>query len=314
MTKHLKTSTLKNWQHSHDFNLEDQRGERNTLYVLILTLLTMIVEIVAGTIYGSMALLSDGWHMGTHVAAFLITLFAYYYVRKHKQTNKFTFGPSKVSVLVGYTSAIALLLVALIMLVESAIRLFSPQTILFEEAIFVAVIGLIVNIISVFLLKDDHHHHHGDAHEHHHDHNLRAAYMHVLADALTSILAIVALVLGKYFGFKFLDPIMGIVGALIISRWAWGLLSQTGPILLDQSIDAHYQKNIIDCIEKEKHQHVSDIHIWKVSSDHFAAIISIVSVAPLSVSDYKTLLIPFKKLAHISIEVNNAEYEVQNSQ
>ncbi|AGH82201.1 cation efflux family protein [Psychromonas sp. CNPT3] len=311
MTKHLETSTLKNWQHSHDFNQQDKRGERNTLYVLILTLLTMIVEIVAGTFYGSMALLADGWHMGTHVAAFLITLFAYYYVRKHKETNKFAFGPSKVSVLAGYTSAIALLLVAVIMLVESAMRLFSPQTIRFEEAIFVAVIGLIVNIISVFLLKGDHHHHHdhhhGEVHEHHQDHNLRAAYIHVLADALTSILAIVALVLGKYLGFKFLDPIMGIVGALIISRWAWGLLSQTGPILLDQSIDAHYQKEIIDCIENEKHQHVSDIHIWKVSSDHYAAIISIVSVTPLSVSDYKALLIPFKKLAHISIEVNSAQ-------
>lgn len=300
MKKHRESLKLKNWQHSHDFNQQDRRAERNTLYVLILTLITMLIEIVAGNIYGSMALLADGWHMGTHVAAFLITLFSYYYVRKHKHSNKFTFGPSKVSVLAGYSSAIALLLVALIMFVESVIRLFSPQTIFFEEAIFVAVIGLLVNIVSVFLLKDAHH---DDLH--HHDHNIRAAYIHVLADALTSILAIGALVLGKYFGFKFLDPIMGMVGALIISRWAWGLLVQTGPILLDQSIDIHYKKNIVDCIEKEKYQYVSDIHIWKVSSSHFATIISIVSMQPLDVTAYKELLTPFKKLAHITIEVNH---------
>ncbi|WP_022942366.1 CDF family Co(II)/Ni(II) efflux transporter DmeF, partial [Psychromonas hadalis] len=285
-------TAVQNWQHQHSFTQENNQGERNTLYVLILTVVTMVAEIIAGMIYGSMALLADGWHMGTHAAAFLITLFAYYYARKHKNSAKFAFGPSKVSVLAGFSSAIALLLVALIMIAESTLRLFSPQDIYFKEAIFVALIGLTVNVISVFLLKDHHSHDHHHAHcddlhnnhhdEHHHDHNLRAAYFHVLADALTSILAIVALLLGMYFGLSFLDPVMGIVGALIISRWAWGLLTQTGPILLDKSIDPHYKQQIINCIESEPDQQISDIHIWKISADHFAAIISVVSVQPLT--------------------------------
>lgn len=296
--------SIKQWQHSHEFNRDNEKGERNALYVLILTLVTMFAEIIAGTVYGSMALLADGWHMGTHAVAFLITLFAYYYVRKHKNSDKYAFGPSKVSVLAGFSSAIALLLVALVMIVESLVRLFSPQDIFFQEAIFVALIGLTVNIVSVFLLKDHHSHdHHRDHHLH--DHNLRAAYFHVLADALTSILAIVALLLGKYFGLGFLDPVMGVVGAVIISRWVWALMKQTGPILLDKSIDPHYKKAIIDCIESEQLQRVSDIHIWKISADHFAAIISVVSRQPLTIVEYKKLLASFDKLTHLTIEVNN---------
>lgn len=327
MNNSNRDASIQDWQHAHDFNQDNHQGERNTLYVLILTIVTMLAEILAGTIYGSMALLADGWHMGTHAAAFLITLFAYYYVRKHKNSDKYAFGPSKVSVLAGYSSAIALLLVALVMIVESALRLFNPQEIYFQEAIFVALIGLTVNVVSVFLLKDhhshdhhhghahhnDHHHghddahhsdHHNEHHEKHDDHNLRAAYFHVLADALTSILAIVALLLGKYFGLGFLDPLMGIVGAVIISRWAWGLMQQTAPILLDQGIDAHYKQSIVNCIESEAEQRVSDIHIWKISADHFAAVISVVSAQPYDVEHYKTLLAPFDKLAHLTIEVN----------
>jgi len=314
MTDYTRDTAIKGWLHPHEFCVGNDQGERNTLYVLLLTVLTMFAEIIAGTIYGSMALLADGWHMGTHAAAFLITLFAYYYARKHKESDKYAFGPSKVSVLAGYSSAIALLLVALLMIVESTLRLFNPQDIYFHEAILVALIGLSVNVVSAFLLKDhhshDHHHDHDDhhQHEHHHhdDHNLRAAYFHVLADALTSILAIVALLLGKYFGLGFLDPVMGIVGALIISRWAWGLMQQTGPILLDQGIDPLYKEKIIDCIESSDDQWVSDIHIWKVSADHFAAMISVVAVQPLSAAHYKDLLAPFDKLVHLTIEVNAA--------
>jgi cation diffusion facilitator family transporter len=315
MNDHKANVSINNWQHSHDFNRENQQGERNTLYVLILTVVTMLAEIIAGTVYGSMALLADGWHMGTHAAAFLITLFAYYYARKHQHSDKFAFGPCKVSVLAGFSSAIALLLVALIMIAESALRLFNPQEIYFQEAIFVAVIGLSVNVVSVFLLKDHHSHEHSSlshqdsshSHEHpNHDHNLRAAYFHVLADALTSILAIVALLLGKYLGLSFLDPVMGIVGALIISRWAWCLLRQTSPILLDQSIPLDYKQQIINCIEQQEKQYVSDIHIWKVSADHYAAIISVLSTQPLTTSNYKQLLSSFDKLTHLSIEINNA--------
>jgi len=301
--------SLKPWQHQHDFSNQNQQGERNTLYVLILTVVTMFAEIIAGSLYGSMALLADGWHMGTHAAAFMITLFVYRYARKHKNNPKYAFGTGKVSVLGGFTSAIALGLVAFIMAIESAARLFSPEQIYFQEAILVAIIGLLVNVVSVFLLKDhhDHHHHdehHGHSHEKHHDHNLRAAYFHVMADALTSILAIAALLLGKYFGLNWLDPIMGIVGALIISKWAWGLLTQTAPILLDKSIDAEYQQKIVNCIEQQADHQVADIHIWSISADHYAAEISIVSHQPFAVEYYRQLLQPFDRLAHLTIEVN----------
>ncbi|MFA0408215.1 CDF family Co(II)/Ni(II) efflux transporter DmeF, partial [Vibrio splendidus] len=220
-------------RHQHNFSSHNSQGEKRTFYVLLLTIITMVVEIVAGTIYGSMALLADGWHMGTHAAAFGITLFAYRYAKKHAESERFSFGTGKVSVLGGYTSAIALGIVALLMLVESVHRLFNPQAIQFNEAIIVACIGLTVNVVSMFLLGDHHHDHghehghdhsknhghsHGHSHSHdhdsdhghkhvehhghHHDHNLRAAYMHVLADTLTSLLAIVALLFGKFYGWN----------------------------------------------------------------------------------------------------------------
>ena len=314
----MHSANLQQWQHSHDFVSINRQGERRTLWVLGLTLVTMVAEITAGTVYGSMALLADGWHMGTHAAAFLITLFAYRYARKHANNPAFSFGTGKVSVLGGFTSAIALGLVALIMLVESVHRLFNPQAIQFNEAIMVAVIGLVVNVISVFLLHDHHHdhehhhnheHHHGHSHGHGHgqDHNLRAAYFHVLADALTSLLAIVALLFGKYLGYDWLDAIMGIVGAVIITRWAWGLMKQTSPILLDGNIDHAYQQKIIDTLEQEADNKVSDIHIWKVSADHYAAMISLVTHHPKSANEYKQLLSDFDKLSHLTIEVNKCQ-------
>ena len=319
--------SLAPWQHSHDFVNHNHKGERRTYYVLLLTIVTMLAEIIAGTLYGSMALLADGWHMGTHAAAFMITLFAYRYARKHANTDKFAFGAGKVSVLGGFTSAIALGLVALIMLVESVHRLFSPQQIQFNEAIFVAVIGLIVNLASVFLLKDDHHHdHHSHSHSHSHnhhdanehtqhkghthhdDHNLKAAYFHVLADALTSLLAIIALFCGKYFGFNWMDAAMGVVGAVIITRWAYGLMLQTSPILLDAGIDNQYQRQIIETLEQDKDTKVSDIHIWKVSADHYAAAIAVVTSTPAEVTHYKQLLRNFDKLNHLTIEVQQCHH------
>ncbi|MCG9736721.1 cation diffusion facilitator family transporter [Shewanella insulae] len=334
------------WQHSHQFANLNRDGERNTRYVLYLTLFTMIAEIVAGTLYGSMALLADGWHMGTHAAAFLITLFAYHYAKKHADSPDFAFGTGKVSVLGGFTSAVALGLVALLMVVESVSRLFNPEQIHFNEAIFVAVIGLTVNVISVFLLKDHHgHHHHGHGHEHshghhhshkhdhmhshehshdhshqhshhehdhqehahgdkgHHDHNLRAAYFHVMADALTSLLAIGALLFGKYLGLTWLDPVMGVVGAVIITSWAWGLMKQTGPILLDASIDTEYVKQMVEQIEAEPDHQVSDIHVWRVSADHYAAMVSIVSHAPKELDYFKQKLAKFERIDHLTVEL-----------
>lgn len=307
--------TIENWQHDHDFSVKNDKGERRTKYVLILTTITMIVEIIAGSIFGSMALLADGWHMGTHVAAFMITIFAYRYARKHADNPAYAFGTGKVSVLGGFASAIALAVVALVMLIESMQRIVDPHTIQFNEAIAVACLGLFINIVSAFLLKDDHHHHHendhGDEHHHHHhDHNLRAAYMHVLADALTSLLAIIALVSGKYFGWNWLDPVMGIVGAIIITRWSYGLIKQTSPILLDGSIEAEYQSAIRNTIEKDSDNLVSDIHIWKVGANHYAAIISLVTRYPKSTDYYKGLLIGFHQLSHTTIEVNVCEGEL----
>lgn len=299
--------------HSHNFSSHNHQGEKRTFYVLLLTVTTMVVEIVAGTIYGSMALLADGWHMGTHAAAFCITLFAYRYAKKHENNDRFSFGTGKVSVLGGYTSAIALGIVALMMIVESVHRLFNPQPIHFNEAIIVAFIGLAVNVASMFLLGDhhhhDHHHHdHGHSHEHghahhHHDHNLRAAYLHVLADALTSVLAIGALILGKLYGWNWLDAFMGIVGALVIGKWTLNLLKQTSPILLDESIEESYREEIRE--ELAPFADVVDLHMWRVSGHHYAAAITLVSQDTLSLQAYKQKLSKFDKISHLTLEVRS---------
>ncbi|MEZ9199735.1 CDF family Co(II)/Ni(II) efflux transporter DmeF [Shewanella sp. 10N.286.54.B9] len=304
------------WAHKHEFAAHNSSGERNTAIVLLLTVVTMFAEIIAGTIYGSMALLADGWHMGTHAAAFLITLFAYRYARKHANSPIFSYGTGKVSVLGGFTSAVALGLVAIVMLVESVVRLVNPQDIHFDQAIMVAVIGLIVNVVSVFLLKDHHSHDHGHSHEHshehnhghnhshgHEDHNLKAAYFHVLADALTSLLAIGALLLGKYMGLNWLDPVMGIVGAVIISRWAWGLMHQTAPILLDASMK---QKSLaeIKLLVESNGDSLVDLHVWKVSADHYAASLIVVSESDANCGDIKQRLADIKALSHVTVEVH----------
>ncbi|MFC5078301.1 Cadmium, cobalt and zinc/H(+)-K(+) antiporter [Vibrio thalassae] len=298
--------------HTHNFSNHNHHGEKRTFYVLLLTLTTMVVEIVAGTVYGSMALLADGWHMGTHAAAFCITLFAYRYAKKHQSNDRFSFGTGKVSVLGGYTSAIALGIVALLMFVESVHRLLNPQSIQFNEAIIVACVGLAVNVASMFLLGEhhdhdeshahNHSHHHG--HEHHHDHNLRAAYLHVLADALTSVTAIVALVLGKFYGWDWLDAAMGMVGAMVITKWTFSLIKQTSPILLDENIDSHYREAIQN--ELAPLANVTDLHVWRVSGHHYAAAITLVSKADISLDEYKQILSKFDKIDHLTLEVHSA--------
>lgn len=303
------------WQHQHDFAVIEEHGERRTRQVLILTAITMLLEVAAGMAYGSMALLADGWHMGTHVAAFMITIVAYRYARRHADSRKFAFGPGKVSVLGGFVSAIALAAVALVMLIESLQRLLAPQPIHFNEAILVASLGLSVNIVCAFLLRDHHDHHHDHHHDnshdeqHHHDHNLKAAYLHVLADALTSVLAIAALMFGKYFGWNWLDPLIGIVGAAVIGRWAWGLLRETGVILLDGSMDGNYLAAIQEKIEKELDNRVADIHVWRVGPADYAAIVSIVTHHPQKMEYYKGLLADFKEISHLTIELNVCEEE-----
>lgn len=305
----MHTHSLANWQHEHDFSVNNEKGERRTKYVLLLTAVTMVIEIVAGSIFGSMALLADGWHMGTHVAAFMITIFAYRFARKHANNPAFAFGTGKVSVLGGFASAVALAVVALVMLIESLQRIIDPHIIQFNEAIAVASLGLIINLISALLLKDHHHHHHHHHHDHDHahDHNLRAAYLHVLADALTSMLAIIALISGKYFGWHWLDPAMGVVGAIIITRWSLSLLKQTGPVLLDGSIEQSYKAAIRKTIENDSDNLVTDMHIWKVGANHYAAIISIVTQAPKTTQYYKELLHDFHRIGHLTIEVNKCD-------
>ena len=305
---------LEQWQHGHNYFVHREQNEKNTQKVMGLTAVTMVVEIVAGIAFGSMALLADGWHMGTHVAAFLITLFAYSYSRKNANNPDFTFGPGKINVLGGFASAVALAVVALIMAVESVGRFFSPVEIHYGQSILVAVVGLAVNVVSAFLLHGSHghDHHHGHSHgneNHHEDHNLKAAYFHVLADALTSVLAIVALLFGSLFGWWALDPAMGIVGALVITRWAWGLLKESSAILLDAGVKREIREEIKDVIEADADNRVTDIHVWKVGPHHLAVLLTLVTHYPRSSGEYKKLLAGFDQLKHITIEVIKCEDE-----
>jgi cation diffusion facilitator family transporter len=292
---------------------------------MLLTAITMVVEIVAGVTYGSMALLADGWHMATHVAAFGIAVFAYQYARSHATDPKYTFGTGKVNVLGGFASAVALAVIAFVMALESIARLFQPQSIQFNEAIGVAMIGLIVNLVSAWLLQDHHDHshhsveHHGhhdhdpDDHPSHHadhrDHNLRAAYFHVVADALTSVFAIVALFAGKFLGLIWMDAAMGLVGAAVITRWAYGLVRDTGVILLDGAIDKRIKLAIVNAIEEDADNRVTDLHVWHVAQNHVAATVSLVTHQPQTPDYYKKLLDHIPALSHVLVEVNHCPDE-----
>lgn len=303
--------SLEQWQHNHDFAFIHEKGESRTKQVLVITAITMIAEIIAGTFFGSMALLADGWHMGTHAAAFAITIFAYRYSRKHATSRDFTFGTGKVSALGGFSSAVALAIIALFIGIESVERLIQPLEIHFNEAIGVAFIGLLINLFCAVLLQGHHTHTHdkGHTHTHHHDHNLRGAYLHVLADALTSVMAIVALLFGKYLGWNWLDPVIGVVGALVITRWSYGLLKDTSLILLDKNLGQDSLNKIQSMIEADADNRVSDIHVWQVGPVDYAAIISLVTHSPKPVEHYKKLIEEFKELSHVTIEVYECKEE-----
>lgn len=310
----MHTRTMDQWQHSHDFSQTNRQAEKNTRRVMLLTAVTMVVEIAAGSLFASMALLADGWHMATHVAAFGITIFAYRYARTHATNPRFTFGTGKVGVLGGFASAVALAVVALVMALESVGRMIDPQAIRFNEAIAVAILGLLVNLVSGWLLHDDHNNHHADAHghtthtgHHHHDHNLRAAYFHVLADALTSVFAIVALLGVKFFDWGWLDPMMGLVGAALITRWAYGLMRETSAILLDSTADAETRAAITAAIEQDADNRVADLHLWQVGPHALAASLSVVSHWPRPAAHYKALLPKMPRLAHVTVEVNGCD-------
>jgi cation diffusion facilitator family transporter len=307
----MHTHKLKQWQHEHDFFLHNEKNEKSTRKVMGLTAVTMVVEIVAGIAFGSMALLADGWHMGTHVAAFMITLFAYSYSRKNANNPNFTFGPGKINVLGGFASAVALAVVALVMAVESVGRFFSPVEIHYGQSMLVAGVGLAVNVICAFLLHgrhgEGHHHGHGHTHGHHEDHNLKAAYFHVLADALTSILAIFALLFGSLFGWWALDPVMGVVGALVITRWAWGLLRESSAILLDAGVKGEVRDEIQAIIEADADNRVADLHVWKVGPHHLAIMMTLVTHYPRPAIEYRQLLNGLGHVKHVTIEVIKCE-------
>jgi cation diffusion facilitator family transporter len=306
------------WQHEHVFLGESHaRHERRTLWVVGLTAAMMVAEIVGGTIFGSMALVADGWHMSTHAAALGIAALAYRFARTHAHDPRFSFGTGKVGELAAFASAIVLAIVALLIGYESLLRLANPVHIDIGQALPIAVVGLVVNLASAWLLHDDHdhthhhvhdqdHHHapdHGDAHHHHdHDTNLRAAYVHVLADALTSVLAIAALLGGRFYGLFWLDPLMGLVGTVVILAWSWSLIRSAGAVLLDTVPNPALAHEVRRRLETGGDR-VADLHLWRLGPGHTGVIAAIVSDDPQPATAYKAKLDGLEGLAHVTIEV-----------
>ena len=299
------------FKHSHRFDEGNPLAEKSTLRVALLTAVMMVIEITGGWNYNSMALLADGWHMSSHAVALGLSVVAYVYARKYAHDPRFSFGTWKIEVLGGYTSAIFLVMVAGLMVYQSVERLIAPSPIHYNEAIAIAIVGLLVNIVSAWLLKDDHHHHHDhahdhDGHEHHgHDLNLRSAYLHVLADTATSVLAIIALFGGKFWGAIWLDPVMGLVGAGLVSVWALGLLRDSGRVLLDAEMNAPVVAEIRKVIEALPFKAIlSDLHVWRVGKGKYACILSLATANEVSPEYLKQLLSIHEELVHISVEIN----------
>jgi cation diffusion facilitator family transporter len=309
---------LRDWEHDHNYlTAQHSHAERNTWRVIVLTAVMMVVEIVAGTMLGSMALLADGWHMASHVSALGISAFAYAYARRHAANARYSFGTWKVGVLGGFSSAIVLGVIAVLIAWESLGRFAEPLAIDFDDAILVACIGLAVNLVSAWML--DVPHDHGQEHDHaealpargavHHDHNLRAAYMHVVADALTSVFAIAALLTGKYLGWVWMDPLMGVVGACIIARWSWGLVRDTSRVLLDGDVEPELAESLRRRIERHADNKIVDLHLWRVGPQQLSVIISLVTHDPLPPEHYKQLLDGVVDLSHVTVEVNRCPGE-----
>ena len=308
------------WRHQHTFNSEKKAVEKRTMIVMIITFAMMIAEITFGRLSHSMALYADGWHMGTHAFALGISLLAYILARKYAHDNRFTFGTWKIEILGAYTSAIVLGIVALLMVFTSVERLINPVAIQYNEALIVAAIGLAVNLVCAIILDfrgiargHDHDHHGEPAHNHHHheptDLNLKSAYLHVVADALTSVLAIVALLGAKYFEWNWLDPFMGIVGAALIARWSISLLKDTSGILLElaHKTDSPLLDAIKTQIESDGDTKISDLHLWKVAPNKYACIVSLVTGNPCAIEEYKKRLKEYPELVHVTIEINSCQ-------
>lgn len=311
----MHTPDLSRWTHHHVFNEGNPAAERGTRAVMWITAAMMVVEIAAGWWFNSMALLADGWHMSSHAFAIGLSAFAYAAARRYSTDPRFAFGTWKIEILGGFASAIFLLGVAAMMIFGSVERLFAPQQIHYQEAIVVAVIGLAVNIVCAMILGHAHHghDHHGHAHEehahhHHHDLNLKSAYLHVIADAATSVLAIAALIGGWFYGWSWLDPLMGIVGAVLVAVWAKGLLIETGKVLLDREMDHPVVDEIREVIEPADNpdeNRIVDLHVWRVGKESYACAVSIVTNSEtLTPEQVRAQLRQHEEIVHTTIEIH----------
>lgn len=314
----MPTSNLSQWTHDHVFDSGSQAAERGTRAVMWITAVMMVIEIFAGWWFNSMALLADGWHMSSHAVAIGLSAFAYAAARRYAKDPRFAFGTWKIEVLGGFASAIFLLMVALMMVAASLERIFSPQPIHYREAIFIAVLGLIVNIVCAMILArahdHDHGHHHAHDHghdhgHHHHDLNLKSAYLHVVADAATSVLAIIALTGGWLYGWSWLDPLMGIIGAALVAVWAKNLLQQTGTVLLDREMDHPVVEEIREVVETGQENgdtKIADLHVWRVGKGKYSCALSVVthdtSLTPVRVREQ---LAQHEEIVHSTIEIHH---------
>ncbi len=318
----MAVHNLADWQHNHAYDTGNRAAERRTWIVVAITAVTMVAEIAAGYITGSMALTADGWHMATHVVALSIAGIAYLLARRWAADERFAFGTWKIEVLGAFSSALLLGVVALAMAVESVHRLAAPEPISFLPALVVAVIGLLVNLASAWVLggaghghgdgDDAHHahdeHDHGEAHHGHQDLNLRSAYVHVLADAFTSVLAIVALAAGLWLGWSWLDPVMGLVGAGVILWWAKGLLRDSSRVLLDREMEAPLVGEIRAAVESDGDAEIADLHVWRVGRASHAAVLTVVAQSPRAPDVYRARLTGIATLKHVSVEVNRCPH------
>ena len=321
----MHSQSIQKWQHHHHFLGEKHvRNEWRTTLVVALTVVMMLAEIIGGNWYGSVAVVADGWHMSTHAAALGISVLAYRFARKHAHDARFTFGTGKVGELAGFASAIILAMVALGIGVQSVLRLRAPVQIVFDQAIFIAVVGLAVNLVSAWLLFDKNHHHrhddaHGHDHEHRHDHqhgvaarhgdadsNLRSAYTHVLADAATSLLAIAALLAAKFYGMMWMDPAVGIVGAVLIASWSLSLIRSTSLVLLDEVPNQRLAGRLRKKLEVGGDR-VADLHLWRLGPNHTGVIASIVTRDPRDPDFYRKRIAGIDGLSHVTIEVQRCD-------
>ncbi|NNH01682.1 CDF family Co(II)/Ni(II) efflux transporter DmeF [Acinetobacter sp. ANC 5414] len=297
--------------HAHQFDEGNPLAQKRILWATILTAVMMLLEVAGGWIYNSMALLADGWHMSSHMLALGLAYFAYRSARRYAQDSRFSFGTWKIEILAGYSSAILLMVVAIFMAFQSIERLINPIDIYYNQAIPIAILGLVINLICAWLLHDDHHHHHHHHHEHenehahgHHDLNQKAAFMHVVADAVTSVFAIIALFAAKYLDWGFLDAVLGIAGSILVAKWAIGLIKETGRTLLDAELDHPVVEEIREVIAEFSVVEITDLHVWKVGKGKFSCILALATDSNLKADQVREALSIHDEIVHISVEIN----------